>query len=82
MREKTSSRFNDKLIYARVLKDGQVSYSRKRYTFPSLAAAAACKRRVCNGWTFWTYEQALRESRTRKISWRRLRRSKTAMLRL
>jgi Restriction Enzyme Adenine Methylase Associated len=30
----------------------------KEYTSPSLAAAAACKRKTCNGWTFWQYERA------------------------
>ena len=52
------ARFKGKLIYARVLKDGRVSYDGQRYTSPSLAAAAACKRRSCNGWSFWTYERA------------------------
>jgi hypothetical protein len=25
---------------------------------PSLVGASACKRRSCNGWTFWQYERA------------------------
>jgi len=55
---KLRGRFKGKLLYARVLKDGRVSFAGKRYTSPSLAAAAACGRRTCNGWTFWTYQRA------------------------
>ncbi len=56
--KKLRARFKGKLVHARVLKDGQVSYGGKRYTSPSLAAGAACKRHARNGWTFWTYERA------------------------
>lgn len=55
---KLRGRFKGKLLYARVLKDGRVSLAGKRYTSPSQAAAAACERRTCNGWKFWTYERA------------------------
>ena len=55
---KLRARFKGRLVRARVLKDGRVSYDGKRYGSPSLAAAAACGRRTCNGWTFWTYERA------------------------
>jgi len=56
--KKLRARFKGKLIHARVLRDGRVSYGGKRYTSPSLAAAAACGRRACNGWAFWTFERA------------------------
>ncbi len=55
---KLRARFKGKLVRARVLKDGRVSYGGQRYTSPSLAAAAACGRVACNGWQFWTYERA------------------------
>lgn len=45
-------------IQARVRRDGTILLNGKVYTSPSLAAAAACKRRTCNGWTFWRYERA------------------------
>lgn len=47
----------DKLITARVRKNGLVRYKNKDYNSPSLAAAAVVKRN-CNGWTFWKYERA------------------------
>ena len=56
--KKLRARFKGKLIHARLLKDGRVSYVGKRFTSPSLAAGAACASRTCNGWTFWTYERA------------------------
>jgi len=54
---KLRARFKGKLVRARVLKDGQVSYGGKRYASPSQAAAAACRRRARNGWSFWNYER-------------------------
>ena len=56
--KKLRSRFKGKLVWARLLKDGRISYGGQRYTSPSLAAAAACGRKACNGWRFWTYERA------------------------
>jgi hypothetical protein len=50
--------FKGKVVWARVLKDGRIALGGQRYTSPSLAAAAACGRRTCNGWAFWTYERA------------------------
>ena len=47
-----------KTLWARVLKDGRVSFKGKRYDSPSKAAAKACGRRTCNGWWFWFYEKA------------------------
>lgn len=52
------ARHKGKTIKARVLRDGSISLDGKTYTSPSVAGAAACKRRTCNGWTFWTYERA------------------------
>jgi len=37
---------------------GSINFRGKVYSSPSLAGAAACKRRTCNGWTFWQYERA------------------------
>jgi len=56
--KKLRARFKGKLVWARLLKDGRISYGGQRYTSPSLAAAAACGRKTCNGWRFWTYERA------------------------
>ena len=50
--------FKGKTLAARVRRDGFIRFKRKLYKSPSLAAAAACKRRTCNGWTFWKYERA------------------------
>ena len=50
--------FKNKTIRARVSKDGTIRLKGKIFFSPSLAAAAACRRRSCNGWTFWTYERA------------------------
>jgi len=38
--------------------DSWDQFTGKVYTSPSMAAALACKRRTCNGWTFWQYERA------------------------
>jgi predicted GIY-YIG superfamily endonuclease len=45
-------------LLARVRKDGTIRSSGKVYTSLSLAAAAACGRPTCNGWTFWQYQRA------------------------
>lgn len=55
---KLKARFKNKTITARVAKDGKIRFAGKTYFSPSLAAAAACNRHSCNGWTFWTYERA------------------------
>ncbi len=52
------AKFKGKLLKARVLRNGAISFQGKRYSSPSLAAAAACRRPTCNGWTFWKYERA------------------------
>ncbi len=50
--------YKGKTIKANVRRNGSISFNGKVYLSPSLAAAAACKRRSCNGWTFWQYERA------------------------
>jgi Restriction Enzyme Adenine Methylase Associated len=55
---KLRARFKGQTIEARVRRTGEVRLDGKEYTSPSLAAAAACKRKTCNGWTFWQYERA------------------------
>ena len=52
------ARYKGKFVYARVLKDGRVSYGGQRYTSPSRAGAAVLDRGACDGWFFWKYEQA------------------------
>ena len=55
---KLRAKFKGKLIKATARKDGLIRYGGKTYTSASLAAAKACKRATCNGWTFWKYERA------------------------
>lgn len=55
---KLRARYKRKFINARVRRDGAIRFKGKIYHSPSLAGAAACKRRTCNGWTFWQYERA------------------------
>ena len=55
---KLRAKFKGKVIKASIRKDGLIRYGGKVYTSPSLAAAKACKRRTCNGWSFWRYERA------------------------
>ena len=51
-------RYKGRLLKARVGPDGRIRFAGKPYSSPSLAGAAACQRRTCNGWTFWQYERA------------------------
>ena len=55
---KLQTHFKGKALKARVRRDGSINFGGKIYSSPSLAGAAACKRRTCNGWTFWQYERA------------------------
>ena len=55
---KIRARYRGKLIKARVRRNGEILFGGKIYNFPSMAGAAACKRRSCNGWRFWKYERA------------------------
>lgn len=56
-RLKLRARHNGKLIRAQVRRDGQIRFAGELYDSPS-AAAAACRGRPSNGWTFWQYERA------------------------
>jgi RAMA domain-containing protein/GIY-YIG catalytic domain-containing protein len=55
---KLRARFKRTTLWATVARTGVVRFNGKTYTSPSLAAAAACQRSTCNGWTFWRYERA------------------------
>ena len=55
---KLKAKFKNKTVTARVAKNGTIPFAGKTYSSPSLAAAAACGRKTCNGWTFWSYERA------------------------
>ena len=55
---KLKATFKGNNIVAQVRRDGIIRLEGKKFTSPSLAAAAACKRKTCNGWTFWKYERA------------------------
>ena len=50
--------YKGKIIKANVRRNGSIRYNGKVYLSPSVAGAAVCKRRSCNGWTFWQYERA------------------------
>ena len=52
------ARFKGKLLKAMVRRDGSLRFAGTIYNSPSLAAAAACQRPSCNGWTFWEYQRA------------------------
>lgn len=50
--------YKGKKLAARMRRGGSIRFAGKIYTSPSVAGAAAVKRRTCNGWTFWEYERA------------------------
>lgn len=52
------ARYKGKVQRALVRRDGSIRFGGNIYTSPSVAGAAACRRRTCNGWTFWTFERA------------------------
>ncbi len=54
-------RFKGKLLQAQVRRDGRIRFKGVLYDSPSLAGAAACGRKSCNGWKFWEYERASRD---------------------
>jgi hypothetical protein len=58
---KIRAKFKGNTIRAHVLRGGAIVFKGKRYNSPSMAAAAACNRRTCNGWTFWKYERGPNE---------------------
>lgn len=55
---KLQVRFKGKLLQAQVRRDGRIRFKGALYDSPSLAGAAACGRKSCNGWKFWGYERA------------------------
>ncbi|OQA24767.1 MAG: GIY-YIG catalytic domain protein [Verrucomicrobia bacterium ADurb.Bin345] len=52
------ARYKGQTITAHVRRNGSIRMAGTVYTSPSVAGAHACKRRSCNGWTFWKYERA------------------------
>jgi hypothetical protein len=51
--------YKGKVLKARVLRNGVISFCGKRYQSPSTAALAALPtRRAINGWSFWKFERA------------------------
>ena len=57
-RMKLRAWFKGKKLRAQLLKGGRVRFGGKVYESLSTAAAKACKRRTCNGWTFCKYLRA------------------------
>ena len=57
-RMKLRAWFKGKKLRAQLLKGGRVRFGGKVYESLSTAAAKACNRRTCNGWTFWKYQRA------------------------
>jgi len=57
-RTKLRAWFKGKKLRAQLLKGGRVRFGGKVYESLSTAAAKACKRVSCNGWTFWKYQRA------------------------
>ncbi len=55
---KLRARYKGATIRANVRKDGRIRFNKKLYNSTSKAAAAACSRVRCHGWTFWRYERA------------------------
>lgn len=55
---KLRARFKHQTLHANVTRTGTVRLDGNLFNSPSLAAAAACQRKTCNGWTFWKYERA------------------------
>jgi len=50
--------YKGKTFLASVRRDGKIRAAGRIFNSPSLAAMAVCKRKSCNGWTFWQYERA------------------------
>ena len=57
-RMKLRAWFKGKKLRAQLLKGGRVRFGGKVYASLSTAAAKACRRVSCNGWTFWKYQRA------------------------
>lgn len=58
---KLRAKFKGQTIRAHVMRSGTIAFKGKRYNSPSMAAAAACGRGACNGWTFWKFERGPHE---------------------
>ena len=56
--KKLQARFKGKILKAYIRRNGLIRFKGEDYRIPSHAAAKACKRPTCNGWTFWQYERA------------------------
>ena len=56
--KKIQAHYKGEIIKAHIRRNGLIRFKGKDYYSPSLAGAAACKRRSCNGWRFWQYERA------------------------
>jgi len=48
--------YKGKMYTAKVLASGKIRFNNQLYNSPSLAGAAAVRRKTCNGWTFWRYQ--------------------------
>jgi len=57
-RMKLRAWFKGKKLRAQLLKGGRVRFGEKVYDSLSTAAAKACRRVSCNGWSFWKYQRA------------------------
>lgn len=57
-RMKLRAWFKGKKLRAQLLKDGRVRLGGRVYDSLSTAAAKACRRISCNGWTFWKYQRS------------------------
>jgi hypothetical protein len=56
--KKLKGRFKGQSVQARVLRSGKIRFDGTIFSSPSMAAAKACGRRSCNGWSFWRFERA------------------------
>ena len=54
---KLRAQFKGKTITASVRRNGIIRLNGKTFTSPSQAAAHACHRPSCDGWTFWKFER-------------------------
>jgi hypothetical protein len=57
-RMKLRGRHKGKTLRAYLRRDGLIRFEGELFSTPSKAAAAACRRRKYDGWSFWHYERA------------------------
>jgi len=56
---KLRATFKDRVLKARVRRDGRITFRRETFNSPSIAARRAIgRKRAVNGWSFWLYERA------------------------